>query len=109
MAGLSRTGRHRHEGRDMASYLIFGDLHGRVLPAFVLARAWQRDFGEPLAGLLQVGDLGYFPLSSRLDKATKRHAERDALELGAQLVVRPSVEADALFEQPDVPGPLWFI
>ena len=27
----------------MASYLIFGDLHGRVLPTFVLARAWQRE------------------------------------------------------------------
>jgi hypothetical protein len=39
-----------------ATYLIFGDLHGRILPAFRLALAWQRDHGERLAGLLQVGD-----------------------------------------------------
>ena len=93
----------------MATYLVLGDLHGRVLPAFVLARAWQRDHGEPVAGLLQVGDMGYFPLTSRLDRATKRHAERDAMELGAQGVIRASPEADALFEQPDVPGPMWFV
>src|SRR5262249_26361184 len=93
----------------MSTYLVFGDLHGRILPAFALARAWQREHEEPLAGLLQVGDLGYFPFSSRLDKATKRHAQRDTLELGAQLVVRPSREADELFADPDTPPTLWFI
>jgi hypothetical protein len=95
--------------RDVTTYLVLGDLHGRVLPAFVLARAWQRDHGEALAGLLQVGDLGYFPYLDRLDKATKRHAQRDAMELGAQLVIRRSPEADALFADPEVPGPMWFI
>ena len=93
----------------MSTYLVFGDLHGRVLPAFALARAWQREHETPLAGLLQVGDLGYFPFSDRLDRATKAHAKRDPLELGAQLVVRPSREADELFADPDTPGPLWFI
>src|SRR5262249_23484295 len=82
---------------------------GRVLPAFALARAWQSDHNEPLAGLLQVGDLGYFPDSNRLDKATKRHAQRDLMELGAQHVIRKSGDADALFAQPDVPGPMWFV
>jgi hypothetical protein len=93
----------------MAAYLVLGDLHGRVLPAFALARAWQRDNGEALAGLLQVGDLGYFPLSDRLDRATKRHAARDLMELGAQLVIRKSREADDLFSDPEVPGPMWFV
>jgi hypothetical protein len=93
----------------MSTYLIFGDLHGRVLPAFALARAWQREHNEAVAGLLQVGDLGYFPWPTRLDKATKRHAQRDALELGAQLVVRPSKEADELFADPTVPPMMWFI
>jgi hypothetical protein len=93
----------------MSTYLVFGDLHGRVLPAFALARAWQREHDEPVVGLLQVGDLGYFPFSSRLDKATKRHAQRDPLELGAQLVVRPSQEADELFADPDTPPTMWFI
>src|SRR5262249_13045901 len=90
------------------TYLIFGDLHGRVLPAFRLALAWQREHCEPLDGLLQVGDLGYFPDVSRLDKATKRHAERDPMELGVQLVAAPSRQADALFAEPDLPAALWF-
>jgi hypothetical protein len=55
-------------------FLVFGDLHGRVLPAFKLAQAWSREHGIELAGLLQVGDFGYFPDPSRFDKATKRHA-----------------------------------
>jgi hypothetical protein len=90
------------------SYLVFGDLHGRVLPAFRLALAWQRAHGERLTGLLQVGDLGYFPDPARLDKATRRHAERDALELGAGLVALRSREADAVFAEPDLPEALWF-
>lgn len=93
----------------MASYLIFGDLHGRVLPAFVLARAWQREHAEPLAGLLQVGDLGYLPLSSRLDKATKRFSERDAMELGVQQLLYPSPQARTLFADPAMPRPMWFV
>src|SRR3954453_238290 len=93
-------------GRPMPTYLIFGDLHGRVLPSFALARAWQRDHGEPLSGLLQVSDLGYFPAGGRLHKATKRHARRDLMELGAQLVTSKSSDADALFAHEDVPGPM---
>ncbi len=91
-----------------ATYLVFGDLHGRILPAFRLALAWEREHGEPLAALLQAGDLGYFPDATRLDKATKRHAERDPLELGAQLIAAPSEEADAVFSGPESPPSLWF-
>src|SRR5262245_61263170 len=91
------------------TYLVFGDLHGRILPAFAMARAWQRDHGESVTALLQVGDLGYFPFSDRLDRATRKFARDDPSELGAQLVVRPSAEADEFFSHPDVPGPMWFI
>ena len=45
----------------------------------------------------------------RLDKATKRHAARDAMELGARLVIRQGPEADELFADPEVPGPMWFV
>jgi hypothetical protein len=90
------------------TYLIFGDLHGRVLPAFRLAQAWAREHGVALAGLLQVGDLGYFPDPGRYDKATKRHADRDALEGGVGLVARPSDEADAVFADEHCPEALWF-
>jgi hypothetical protein len=89
-------------------YLVFGDLHGRVLPAFQLALAWGRAHGARVAGILQVGDLGYFPDTSRLDKATARHAKRDPMELGVQLVTQPSAEADRILLQPDVPEALWF-
>jgi hypothetical protein len=91
-----------------STYLVFGDLHGRVLPAFRLAAAWAREHGATLAGLLQVGDLGYFPDPSRFDKATKRHAEKDPLECGVQLVAQPSPEADAAFADEHCPEALWF-
>lgn len=91
-----------------ATYLIFGDLHGRVLPAFRLAQAWSREHGTPLDGLLQVGDLGYYLDPSRFDKATKRHAERDALEDGVRLVAQPSEEADEVFADEPSTGTMWF-
>lgn len=90
-------------------YLIFGDLHGRILPAFHLAAAWEREHGLRLDGLLQVGDLGYFPDPARLDKATARHAADDPLELGTCLVVQPNREADEILRGGDgPPPPLWF-
>lgn len=90
-------------------YLIFGDLHGRILPAFRLAMLWERDYGVRLDGLLQVGDLGYFPEVGRLDKATARHAADDPLELGTSLVVEPNREADEVFRgEGGPPPPLWF-
>jgi hypothetical protein len=91
-----------------ATYLVFGDLHGRVLPAFQLTKAWSREHGVSVTGLLQVGDLGYFPDSSRFDRATRRHAERDALEDGARLVAQPSEEADAVFAGERCPEAMWF-
>ena len=91
-----------------ATYLVFGDLHGLVLPAFRLAQAWSREHDVALAGLLQVGDLGDFPDPSRFDKATKRHAEKDSLEGGVRLVARPSHEADTVFADELCPGALWF-
>ena len=91
-----------------ATYLVFGDLHGRVLPAFRLAQAWSREHGVALAGLLQVGDLGVFLDPSRFDQATQRHAEKDSREGGMQLVAQPSAEADAVFAEEPGPGALWF-
>lgn len=87
-----------------ATYLVFGDLHGRVLPAFRLAQAWSREHGVPLTGLLQVGDLG----DSRFDRSGKRHVEKDAAESGVRLVVQPSEEAEAVFAEEGCPETLWF-
>lgn len=92
------------------TYLVFGDLHGRILPAFQLAKAWSKDHQRKVTGLLQVGDVGYFPNPLQLDKATKRHAEKDPLELGATLVASESREADAVFHGPSadlLPEAIW--
>jgi hypothetical protein len=91
-----------------STYLVFGDLHGRVLPAFKLAQAWSREHGVALAGLLQVGDLGDYPNSSQFDKAAHRHTRKHSLQHGVQLVVQPSEEADAVFADELCPGALWF-
>lgn len=91
-----------------STFLVFGDLHGRILPAFRLASVWAREHATRLDGILQVGDLGYFPNPATLDKATKRHAEKDPLELGAMLVAEPSKEADAIFADDHAPETLWF-
>jgi hypothetical protein len=87
-----------------ATFLVFGDLHGRVLPAFRLAQAWSRERGVVVDGLMQVGDLG----DSRFDQATHRHPGKDSLESGLRLVARPSPEAEDVFGGEPSPGTLWF-
>src|SRR5262249_45289764 len=67
-----RKRRSRSSAMRPATYLVFGDLHGRILPAFRLAQAWAREHGAALDGLLQVGDLGYYPDEGRFDKATRK-------------------------------------
>jgi hypothetical protein len=91
-----------------STYLVFGDLHGRVLPAFRLAQAWAREHGTALAGLLQVGDLGYFPDPGRADRAADRRAATDARDGGMHLLTRPSDEADAVFADAHGPRAMWF-
>src|SRR5262249_24122758 len=81
----------------VARYLIFGAVAARIRPAFRLAMGWEGEHGVRSDGLLQVGDLGYFPDIARLDKATARHAAADPLELGACLVVVPNRQADEVF------------
>lgn len=93
----------------VVTYLVFGDLHGRILPAFRLARAWAREHGTEVAGLLQVGDLGFFPNVGRMDRATLRHGKEDPLEFGTQLVTEPNRDADDVFCGEELPGAdLWF-
>jgi hypothetical protein len=91
-----------------ATYLVFGDLHGRVLPAFRLAEAWSREHSTAVAGLLQVGDLGEFPDPRRPAGASQSHSQRIPLEYGARLVAEPSDEADAVFGGEAWPGEMWF-
>jgi hypothetical protein len=87
-----------------STYLVFGDLHGRVLPAFRLAQAWSRERGVALDGLLQVGDLG----DNRFDEGARRHPGNGSLRGGMRLVLEPSEEADAVFADQSGPGAMWF-
>lgn len=97
------------ESAPTAVFLVFGDLHGRILPAFRFASYWSARSGRDVAGLLQVGDLGYFPDISRMDKATLRHAKDDPLELGSLDVATRTEIADRVFdEDPLCPPGLWF-
>jgi hypothetical protein len=87
-----------------STYLVFGDLHGRVLPAFKLAQAWSREHDVALAGLLQVGDLG----DSRFDRSDKCRKESDALEWGMRLAAQPSEETAEVFADATCPDSMWF-
>jgi hypothetical protein len=89
-------------------FLVFGDLHGKILPAVRLAAVWSREHETPLAGVLQVGDMGYFPDPNNIDKATLRHAKDDPLELGTFDIVETNPLADAVFDDPHSPPGLWF-
>jgi Icc-related predicted phosphoesterase len=75
---------------------VFADVHGRVLLAFKLCARWQQETGERIDLILQAGDLGAYPEMSRLDRATRKYAERDPTELGFMehfMTVDPTVEA----------------
>lgn len=61
---------------------VFGDTHGHLRLMFQLCRLWQINNGVHLDGILQAGDLGFFPDVTQLDKATKRFARFDPEELG---------------------------
>src|SRR4051812_17032953 len=91
-----------------ATYLVFGDLHGRVLPAFRLAQAWSREHGVALAGLLQVGDLGDSRFFEKAAKGRRHPSGKDSLDGGMRLVAQPSEEADAVFAEEHCPQALWF-
>ncbi len=61
---------------------VVGDVHGHLALMYAILGRWQRETGERIDLILQVGDLGAFPDRSRIDRATRRYAERDPEELG---------------------------
>lgn len=54
-----------------------GDLHGRVLHALALIVTWQKRNGRRFHLLVQVGDMGAFPDTSRLERTANRHLVTD--------------------------------
>ena len=71
---------------------IFGDAHGHLRLLFQLCRLWQLEHKTHLDGIIVCGDLGFFPDVSRLDKATRRFALKDPveIEIGQRLGLRES-------------------
>ena len=61
---------------------VFGDTHGHLRLMFHLCQLWQTHHQRHLDGILQCGDLGFFPDISALDKATRTYAKKDTEELG---------------------------
>lgn len=61
---------------------VVGDVHGHLALMYAILARWQKERQERIDLILQVGDLGAFLPTSTLDRATRRHAERDPEELG---------------------------
>jgi predicted phosphohydrolase len=85
------------------NFAVFGDIHGRIALMYTLAILWQQEAGIELDGLLQVGDLGAFPDLSKLDEATKKHAQKDTDELGFQDFYVATPESKFYLEHPQAP------
>jgi Icc-related predicted phosphoesterase len=87
---------------------VFADLHGRILLAFKLCARWQQETGETIDLILQAGDLGAYPATSQLDRATIKHAQKDPTELGFSndfTIYRDDVAA--ILSQTKCP--MWFV
>ena len=66
----------------MIRIAIFADVHGKVLLPFKMVDLYQKHYSKKIDLILQCGDLGAFPDTLKMDKATIRHAKRDRQELG---------------------------
>ena len=90
--------------KDYFKIALFADLHGRIFLCLKLVERLQRERGIEVDLILQCGDMGIFPYLHRLDKATKRHAERDRTELGFhEYFVTPNPKVTALLEKIQAP------
>lgn len=61
---------------------IFSDIHGKILLPFKLVDLYQKETGKKIDFILQCGDIGAYPNTENLDKATIKHAQYDRDELG---------------------------
>ena len=61
--------------------LIVGDVHGHLQLTLNVAALWQDMRGKKLDLILLCGDVATFSDESHLDDATRRHAEKNPLEL----------------------------
>lgn len=69
---------------DKIRIAVLGDLHGHINLALSVLKDCEQINNFNFDSILQVGDLGYFPDLSKVDKATLKFAEKDPEELGFQ-------------------------
>ena len=82
--------------KDKINIAVLGDLHGHFTLAYRLLKRWEIEHDETVDLILQVGDLGAFPETSRLDKATLKFAKRDFDEISFIDYYNGSSEADEI-------------
>ncbi len=88
---------------------VFGDLHGKIRLAYTLCKRWQKEHKSQIAFILQAGDLGVWPDTTKLDKATIRHIESDENELGFIDFLNGSKTLDDLFLDNEFLPDMYFI
>ncbi|MCS7238233.1 MAG: metallophosphoesterase [Thermoguttaceae bacterium] len=87
--------------RSELNIAVFGDVHGHLRLMLSLCQRWQEAHGRHLDAVLICGDLGFFGPQGGLDRATRRHADKDPEELGyARFFALPQpLEPDPLVEK----------
>ncbi|MCX7597734.1 MAG: metallophosphoesterase [Armatimonadetes bacterium] len=87
------------------------DVHGRVWEPLRWACAIKQEMGLSITAILCCGDLGFFQSFDRLDKATRRHLRRSALQVEFMLrFAQRNPEVEAWLESlPELPPPMYFI
>lgn len=76
---------------------VLGDVHGHLTLAYAILKRWETETLRTLDVILQVGDMGVFPPPYRMDKATRRFAERDPDELGFTDYYEGGDDASSIF------------
>ncbi len=96
---------------DKIRIAVLGDLHGHINLALSILKDCEQFNNFNFDSILQVGDLGYFPDLSNIDKATLRFAEKDYEELGFQDFLQETQISKKLFfdEKTKISSDLVFI
>lgn len=90
---------------------IIGDVHGRVFHAVAAVVTWQRVARVRFDLLLQVGDMGAYPETQRMDSATKRHLAVDPSEADFSRLLDADREtaASLLAAREQLKTPIYFV
>ena len=62
---------------------LFGDVHGNLPGLYDMCSAWQDENNERIDLVLQTGDMGLFRSFDEMDKAARKHLEKDQTEPAA--------------------------